>query len=558
MVLLSESHRVQGDIDVAAFVKFFTGFTGSSARVFVTPTHQALFVDARYTLQAQKECPSWEVVEVAGHHPAEPAFTAWLQACKLTQMRIASDFHFLSVADTQAWQKHWPSITFVHTSLQDLVSPPPPILGGNSVSLEPYPLVYAGKTFAEKLANVIQTLQEVEPPPGLLITSPENIAWLFNIRAQTWPLESCSPTLSSLAYVDAAKVLLFVPTGTQFDAPLEPSIETIFFEPHLRDSILAAAIPHEPSRQLLFSPTQTSLSLWEALVQKGFHLEPTRDPLARFRCLKNEAELKGARQAHIAESEAISRLLLWLKNLASTPHPQDITEWTIAQKLEELRRACPLYRGPSFPSIVATGPNSALVHYTPKPETAAPLHLPDALLLDVGGHYLGGTTDTTRTLWLGSTLPPPPFRRAYTNVLKGHISLACSVFPKGTTGGQLDALARQFLWHDHTDYHHGTGHGVGNYLAVHEGPCNISSHCTTPLEKGMILSIEPGVYVEGQWGIRLENLYEVVEAGQDFLTFRPLTRVPFEESCIEKERLTPEEAAWLRDYDEHTHKSLSP
>lgn len=543
-LLHSEAFDRLGGASAAAFTRSLSGFTGSSARLFLTPSRRILCVDGRYTLQARAECPAWEVVEVSSHHPSAPCFQDWCNQQGFVNARIAMDPAFVTVSEAQAWRRLWPESLFVSIPLRSLwgTADFPFLEDDFTYTVSSYPISYAGKSSEEKRQDVLKALSS--DCAGLLLASPESIAWLLNVRAESWPAAQCSPTFPSLAFVSAAKTLVFVPQGTDVKSVQEPSIEWVETSFKDRDAVVAEKLASLRLEHVAFVPSQTPQSLWEALTPKGLLPTPLQDPLALPRCLKNPTELKNARQVHQFESRALKRLLSWIE---ATTEP--IIEDDIAQKLEEIRRENPSYKGPSFASIIAFGANSAVVHYTPKPQSSSLLGRPGPLLLDVGGHYLGGTTDMTRTLWLGPGTPPADFKRAYTNVLKGHIALARAIFPRGTTGGQLDALARQFLWQDGLDYHHGTGHGVGSYLAVHEGPCGISPRNTMPLQEGMVVSIEPGVYLEGKWGIRLENLYEVVQKSPSFLSFKPLTQVPFDRACLEAERLTEDEWAWIRFFE---------
>jgi Xaa-Pro aminopeptidase len=252
-----------------------------------------------------------------------------------------------------------------------------------------------------------------------------------------------------------------------------------------------------------------------------------------------------------------TELLYWIHDRYDKEGGAKISELDVSNKLEELRRCNNRYKGKSFESIIAYGGNAAVVHYKPT-NNSSTFSVPNkVLLIDVGGHYLGATTDMTRTIWLGEKCNKDVVE-TYTNVLKGHIALDTAKFPVETTGAQLDILARQFLWQNQQDYGHGTGHGVGNYLAVHEGNMSISRTNSVSLEAGMILSNEPGFYKEGEYGVRLENLMKVCQFDGNFLCFKTLTLVPFDEKLIDFARLSTEEKFWLKNYHEKVIEKLKP
>jgi Xaa-Pro aminopeptidase len=311
-----------------------------------------------------------------------------------------------------------------------------------------------------------------------------------------------------------------------------------------------------PAKSIIVDPTSAPLALVQALLTQNraplFH----KDPSLLLRAVKNAAEIIGFVSAHIRDGVALVRFFCWL---TQHPSPETLSEIKVADRLEALRREGINFRGLSFNTISAVGPNAAIIHYSPKPATARLLDRHSLYLCDSGAQYLDGTTDVTRTIALGP--PTAEQRKHFTLVLKGHIALARARFPYGTTGGQLDILARQYLWQERLDYAHGTGHGVGSYLSVHEGPQRISSAgFQQKLLPGMILSNEPGYYKEGAYGIRLESLVLVkssrINAG-NWLEFQTLTLAPIDLQLIEPSLLSPEEKAWLNDYHRLIYDSLA-
>jgi Xaa-Pro aminopeptidase len=296
------------------------------------------------------------------------------------------------------------------------------------------------------------------------------------------------------------------------------------------------------------------------LTSAGAEVDVGADPCTLAKACKTAAELRGIQAAHVRDGVAVVEFLKWFADTAPGGH----TEWTVAEKLAELRAAGTNYRGPSFTTISAFGPSSALPHYRATRETALPLAAGNVYLVDSGGQYLDGTTDITRVTVVGE--PTIEMRARYTQVLRGHIALACARFPAGTSGSQLDPFARQYLWQAGVDFDHGTGHGVGCFLGVHEGPQNISKRpLQVPLRPGMVVSNEPGYYKAGHFGIRIENLVTVVAvepqpegAEKQTLGFETLTLAPYESRLIVVEQLTPEERTWVDAYHARVRESLTP
>jgi Xaa-Pro aminopeptidase len=324
-------------------------------------------------------------------------------------------------------------------------------------------------------------------------------------------------------------------------------------------SHFVAALGGLAQRSVRVDRGSTSEWLIEELRARGARVELGADPCMLAKACKNASELAAIRAAHVRDAVAVVRFLAWFDEVAPGGHD----EWTLAQKLAEFRAAGENYRGPSFHTISAFGPSAALPHYRASKESARPIGSDNLYLVDSGGQYLDGTTDITRVTVVGT--PSAEMRRRYTQVLKGHIALASAQFPAGTTGSQLDPFARQFLWRDGVDFDHGTGHGVGCYLSVHEGPHGISKRPSdVALRPGMIVSNEPGYYKPGAYGIRIENLIAVVEvspqpcdAERQTLGFSTLTLVPYERRLIDVGLLTPEERAHVDDYHARVREVLS-
>lgn len=564
-----DRHRRLGGVSTDRFIRAVTGFTGSTAIAIWAPKGKAIVVDSRYTLQAKEECPEFEVVEGGSLRATDASLASWFLEHTPKEVVVATDLRLWSVEEIHGWLDAFPGLRFTDFSVESLakvVAEDPDQLESPQATMdwcvEPYPLQYAGTSSTEKLKEIRTFLQQKTQEElgkkgawGAIVASPEEIAWLLNLRAKNWQAFGCSPTFPSFAYLTDKDCTLFVPKGTQWTLPEDlPNLKVETFDEKTQEDSLKPCIQQANPEVLWVELNHTPQRL--AALLKTFTLRPFAWPPLR-QC-KNEVELKNTRDVHLAESAAVIRLLAWLEE-----NDQPLTELDIANRLEEIRQEHPLYKGPSFPSIVAAGAHSAVIHYVPSEKTNAPWRRDsEPLLLDVGGHYLGGTTDLTRTLWLGKCPPSDLFQQAYTAVLRGHVALASLVFPCSTTGRQVDALARQFLWRYGWNYKHGTGHGVGNYLAVHEGPVSLSPKNNTPLQSTMVLSIEPGVYFEGQFGLRLENLYEITPASDRedelFLRFLPLTFIPFDARCVNLEELTPFEREWLARYHTQMAERVSP
>ncbi len=410
---------------------------------------------------------------------------------------------------------------------------------------------FAGEGATAKVEGVRAALADAD---GLLVSDPHNLAWLFNIRGADVPH---TPLPLGFAYVRAeGPPALFLDSRKLSDAvrdglsPLAELMEPGTIEPFLR------RLGQEGAR-VLFDAATAPAFLTQTLDKAGGKAEIGKDPISLLKSVKNKVELAGARAAHQRDGVAMAQFLAWLDAEAARGKT---TEIDAVNALETFRRATGALKDISFPTIAAAGPNSALPHYRVTVASNATINR-GIFLVDSGGQYEDGTTDITRTIAVGR--PTRLMRDRFTRVLKGHIAIARAVFPKGTSGAQIDVLARLPLWEIGLDFDHGTGHGVGSYLSVHEGPHRISKKAETPLVPGVILSNEPGCYLTGEFGIRIENLVVVQSrtiAGSDMemLGFEILTLAPIDTRLIEWKLLDLEEIRWLNDYHARVRKSLSP
>ena len=535
---------------------WLTGFTGSAGMAVVARQRAALFVDGRYTDQALRQTPR-ELYE--HHHLMQAPPSAWLERVLGKGDRVGYDARIHTPGSLSAIrvavESAGASLVAVSDNLIDGLWEDRPAEPAAPVEL--YPEALAGESSAHKRARMGAQL-ESEKVDALIVSAPDSLMWLLNIRGAD--IENCPFALGHAVLHASGRLELYMDSG-KLGA--------------VRDELLArgagAVTLHEHAA---FAPALTALSgtrvrvdrgsasewLIKELEARGARVDLGADPCTLAKACKNAAELSAIRAAHVRDGAAVLRFLAWFNDNAPGGHD----EWSVSEKLAEFRAGGESYRGPSFHTISAFGPSAALPHYRASKESALPLGNDNLYLVDSGGQYLDGTTDITRVTVIGT--PSAEMRRRYTQVLKGHIALARAQFPAGTTGSQLDPFARQFLWHDGVDFDHGTGHGVGCYLSVHEGPHNISKRPSdVALRPGMIVSNEPGYYKPGAYGIRIENLIVVIEldpqpegAERRTLGFSTLTVVPYERRLIDVGLLGPEERAFVDDYHARVREVLTP
>jgi len=498
-----------------------TGFSGSYALLFVTPKKAYLFVDGRYELQAKKEVNLKETTVVK---LSEISFPGWLKknfAAKPT--RILYNPWLLSCQTLNELQTLLPQATFCPEST------PSPLLSEKKAKVFAHAKKFAGASVKEKLSLLTRFIQK-QQLDAYLITDASNVSWLLNLRSDALPY---TPIFRACALVKANGTYKIFADNTDCKTALPLSELTTAVS---TCGTLGADFGTCPAYILSFSKKIINC----------------KDPLTALKAHKNKTELKGAVAAHIRDGIALSKFLCWLsKNYTNK------TETDIANKLLSFRREEENFYSESFAAIAGYGTNAAIIHYHAKKDTAATLKPGSVLLLDSGGQYFDGTTDVTRTIALGT--PTPEMVLKNTLVLKAHIALASAVFPAGTTGAALDLIARQPLLKKGFDFAHGTGHGVGCFSNVHEGPARISSAaCASyPLAPAMITSIEPGYYEENAFGIRIENLYYVKEnARKGFLNFAVLTLAPLDKTLINKYLLSEDELSWLNAYHKEVFKKL--
>jgi|GEM_PF-15706 len=535
-------------------IAFLTGFTGSAGLIALLDTKAAFFTDGRYTLQAQQQLPKrlFSIID-----SGQVSVSDWLQDNVLPKQKIGFDpwLHTASAIRKikKAFDKSGAMLVPVTGNPIDALwrerpaSPAAPIYA--------HDVLYAGQASADKRRLLANALKK-DGLDAAVITDPASVAWLLNVRGGDIPFSPLP--LSYVILRDDASVEWFV-DPRKITSGLDTYAGIGVTRYNVSEFPAALKRLGEMKCSVRVDYDEAPFSVTSLLNESGARIDRGPDPCAVPKACKNMTELEGMRACHRRDGAAMARFLCWLEQAVPAG---GITELSAEEKLLEFRSGNHLFRGPSFATIAASGAHGAIVHYRATQVTNQDIK-PDMLfLIDSGGQYSDGTTDVTRTVAIGQ--PLLEMKDRFTRVLKGHIALASIIFPEGTTGADLDVLARQHLWALGLDYNHGTGHGVGSYLSVHEGPPSISRRGSAPLKAGMVLSNEPGFYQPGHYGIRLENLQAVVEridlsgTERKMFSFEPLTLVPIDKRLIVVDLLTEGEIEWLNDYHARVHQAIRP
>ena len=534
---------------------WLTGFTGSAGTAVLLADKGALVVDGRYTLQAadQVKPELFETVPLA-----ETTLEAWLVKNLPKGAVLGHDPWLHTQAGVarleKACRKAGATLAATDGNPLDAVwtdQPPAPIS-----LVVPHDLAFTGASAADKRAELARKLDD-DGVDAVVITTPDSIAWLLNLRGAD--VEFSPLPLSFAILRRDSSVDLFIDRrklAPELDRHLGNGVA--IHAPDRMGDVLASL--GAAGKRVQADPAGAAAWIFRTLKDSGADIVEAADPCALPKAIKNTVELDGARSAHRRDGAALTRFLRWL---AATAADGGVSEIAAANRLDSLRREGEHFRGLSFPTISGAGPNGAIVHYRVSEQSSRMLEPGSLYLVDSGAQYLDGTTDVTRTVAIGE--PSAEMRDRFTRVLKGHIAVATARFPTSTSGQQLDTLARLALWDAGLDYDHGTGHGVGSYLGVHEGPQRISkAGGGVALKPGMIISDEPGYYKAGAYGIRIENLVVVTELGRpeggerDLLGFEVLTRAPIDRALIDTALLTSGEIAWLDAYHETVREALAP
>ena len=522
--------------------EWISGFNGSAGTAVVTMKSAALWTDSRYFLAAADQLKGTEFQLMKLKIEGTPTIAEWLgqELSDVPSPEVGIDGMVSAAAEVEdlvQQLRHQGGIT-LRTNLDPLRSiwadrPPIP-----AAKVEIQPLELAGEDTASKLRRIRQELHLQHHADGMLVSALDDIAWTLNLRGTD---VHCTPVFVSYLLISSTTATLYINKEK-----LTPEVTDYLKANHIDvDDYrnVGKGLKDYFEQTILMDPNETSYVLMKAATR-----EVVRDasPIPAMKIVKNEAEIRGYRQAMLRDGVAMVKFLKWLDE---SDEPK--TEVSIDRKLTSLRAEQPRYRDLSFDTIAGYGPHGAIVHYEATEETDVPLKPEGLLLLDSGAQYQDGTTDITRTIALGPLTDEQ--RHVYTLVLKGHIALSNAIFPNRTAGTQLDVLARQFMWREGMNYLHGTGHGVGSYLSVHEGPHQFRMEWKPqPLIAGMTITVEPGIYLAGRFGVRIENTMLIVPALESefgsYLKLEPLTLCPIDLRPVCREQLTDEERQWLNDY----------
>lgn len=555
MVPLADEHQGEYVARRSRRLAWLTGFTGSAGVAVILVEEAAIFSDGRYTLQMETQT---DPVLYSRHHVTESPPDAWLEAHLSPGQKMGFDpwLHSTDQRRRLASACERAGAELVPTDGNPLdevwrAQPPRPVS-----AIVPHPPRFAGRESADKRRDVAARVKQAGAA-AVFLSAPDSIAWLLNVRGGD---VECAPLPHSFALLQAdGRVQWFVDSRKRTAALAEHlGNEVSVAAPEALGAALKSLGAAGTAVQI--DPAGTPDWAYQILRESGAAVIRKEDPCALPKALKNETELAGIRAAHLRDGLALTRFLHWLSQLDGS---EGVSESVAADKLAGFRAGGDHYRGPSFDTISGAAANGAIVHYRVTPESDRMFEVGTLYLVDSGGQYLDGTTDVTRTVPIGA--PTAEHCDRFTRVLKGHIALARARFPSGTSGTQLDSLARQFLWQAGLDYDHGTGHGVGAYLNVHEGPQRISKHPSqAALKAGMVVSNEPGYYKAGAYGIRIENLVAVVaapgldRAERQTLAFETLTTAPIARALVDLNLMTADELAWLDSYHAEVRSRLTP
>ena len=534
--------------------EWISGFNGSAGTAVVTMHAAALWTDSRYFIAAEQQLAGTEFVLMRERVAGTPTISEWLGKVlsDINGATVGVDGMVNTAADVEALisdLRQLGGIT-VRTNFDPLAviwtnQPPIP-----ATPIEVHSLEYAGESTTSKLSRIRMALRSLHAD-GMLVSALDDIAWTLNLRGSD---VHCNPVFVSYLLIDTKTTTLFIN-----DEKLTPDVKAYLTAQgvqtapynHIKD-----ALRNYDEYNILLDPNVISYTLFKQV--RTQEIVRASSPIPAMKAIKNEIEVEGFRRAMIRDGVALVKFLRWLQTAVTKGQE---TEISVAEKLTALRAEQPLFRGISFDTIAGYEAHGAIVHYEATPETDAPLKPHGFLLLDSGAQYQDGTTDITRTIALGELTEEQ--REVYTLVLKGHIQLELAKFPSGASGTQIDALAREAMWRKGFNFLHGTGHGVGSFLNVHEGPHQIRmEYRPAPLLPFMTVTDEPGLYLEGKFGVRIENILLIkpymTTAFGEFLQMEPLTLCPIDTAPIVREMLLNEEVEWLNGYHQYVFDKLSP
>ena len=550
----SDPHNSEYVADHWKSREWISGFSGSAGTAVVTLEHAALWTDSRYFIAAEKELNGTAFQLMKLRVEGTPSVSEWLASELSTYEKavVGLDGNVNSFAEVAAMEQEL--ATKGNITMRTDADPMAelwtdrPVIPDNMVSL--HPLEYSGESTSSKVSRVRKHLLDCGAD-GLLVTALDEIAWVLNLRGSD---VHCNPVFVSYLLISPENITLYIN-----NVKLPDDVKAYLMSEHIDVRVYESVVEGlrlYAGKSLLVDMSSTNYSLATAVsfekVCSGV------SPIASMKAVKNKVEQDGFRAAMLRDGVAVVKFLAWLKSAVEAGGQ---TEISLDDRLTALRAEQPKFKGISFDTIVGYEAHGAVVHYEATPETDIPVQPHGLVLIDSGAQYLDGTTDITRTIALGELSEEQ--RRVYTLVLKGHIQLDRCRFPAGACGSQIDALARAPMWREGYNYMHGTGHGVGSYLNVHEGPHQIRMEWRpAPLQAGMTVTNEPGIYLEGKFGVRIENTLLIVPAEStafgDFLKFETLTLAPIDTAPIVLEMLSTEEREWLNNYHRRVYESLSP
>ncbi|RXW19463.1 hypothetical protein EST38_g6388 [Candolleomyces aberdarensis] len=558
---------------------FISGFNGSAGCAVVTLDKAYLFTDGRYFLQAEKQLDdNWTLMKQG--LPDVPTWQDFLHKNLDGSLKIGIDPTIIVADDAAALRKNLEpkqsELVLLRNNLVDEVwgTDRPPKPHNPVFHLDEK---YSGQSFTEKIEKVREILEK-EKAKAVVVNMLDEVAWLFNLRGSDIDY---NPVFFAYSVVTKDSTVLFIESKKLDEAARKYLGDAVQIRPYedifdyLKSLPGALGLDGSKDGPKILVPNKASLAIVESISPSPpsatsssspplIYHKIVPSPVADLKAIKNATELEGFRQSHIRDGAALARYFAWLEEALNDG--KEVNEWQGAEVLENYRKELALFKGLSFTTISSTGPNGAIIHYSPDPKDCAIIKKEQIYLCDSGAQFLDGTTDVTRTWHFGT--PKPEEIRAFTRVLQGHISIDTAIFPTGTTGFVIDSFARRALWQDGLDYRHGTGHGVGHFLNVHEGPQGIGVRIilnNTPLKPGMTVSNEPGYYEDGQYGIRIENIVLVKEAetpnnfGQKgYLGFEHVTLCPIQTKLVDVSLLTEQEKKWTNDYHKEIWEKVSP
>ncbi len=540
--------------------EYISGFDGSAGTLVVTVQEAGLWTDGRYFIQAREQLAGTGITLYEIGEKGVPTILQYLQSALRPGQCLGYDAKTVRAGYSAAIKEHLKGkkIKFEETlDLVGLIWEDRPRMKAELVWL--LTEEYAGQSRSDKLERLREAMRR-ENADAFLLSSLDDIAWLYNIRGND---VAYNPVALAYTIVNEKDAVLYIGSGVA-DQSVEAALaaDRVIIRPYL--AVYQDVASLKKGMSVMMDENTVNTALREA-VCAGVNVINRRNPTTEYKAVKNKVEMENMQEAHRKDGVAVTKLIYWLKKSYGTPEWEKITELSVCEKLEEYRKEGTHYLGQSFAPIAASGAHGAIVHYEPTEKTAIPLVDHSFLLLDTGGQYLEGTTDITRTISIGEI--DERKKECYTAVLRGNLNLAAAKFRHGCAGANFDYLARAPLWEMGLDYKHGTGHGVGYLLNVHEGPNafrlkEADNSIGTVFEEGMVTSDEPGVYLEGEFGIRLENLLlckrgKKTEYGQ-FMEFLTLTLAPFDRSSILPEKMSDAELTLLNEYHKRVYETISP